>query len=500
MNAPRTTIRRKLVTAMMLTSTTVLLITGVALILYDGISFRQSLARGLTTRAQILASNLTAALAFDNPDDSRQLLSGLKSDPSTELAAVYDRRGQLFSSYSGRSSLAPAPAALANSGSTGARFEGSAVVITVPVIQDGRPLGTLVLKSDLEALIKRQRVFMLVVLLAILGSIGVAYALSIWLQRGIATPVGALADAAMKVSQDRDYSVRAAVVSDDELGLLTAAFNGMLGEIQQRDTALRASEARLRQLNTDLERRVNVRTGELQASNRELEAFSYSVSHDLRAPLRHIDGFADLLRRHAVSALDEKGRRYLDTISASAKSMGVLIDDLLSFSRMGRAEMQHGTVDLAAIVAEVRKNLGPETEGREIVWEVGALPAVQGDSAMLRAAITNLLSNAVKYTRGRAPARIRVDAREDDGEMVMSVADNGAGFDMAYQHKLFGVFQRLHSAEDFEGTGIGLANVRRIVERHGGRAWAEGKPGEGATFHLALPWTAPEPKRHKEAA
>jgi light-regulated signal transduction histidine kinase (bacteriophytochrome) len=346
----------------------------------------------------------------------------------------------------------------------------------------------------------RRRIFALVVLLAVAGSIAVAFAISSWLQRGIAGPVRALVQAARQVTEDRDYSVRAGVATDDELGLLTGAFNRMLDEIQQRDAALRASKEHLKQLNSDLEKRVQVRTAELETSNRELEAFSYSVSHDLRAPLRHIDGFADLLGRHAQAGLDEKGRRYLATISEAAKGMGALIDDLLSFSRMGRAEMLRATVNLGELVASVRDSLSSDLVGREIVWDIAPLPELVGDSAMLRLALTNLLSNAVKYTRGRTPARITVGAKDQGDEIVLFVQDNGAGFDMAYHHKLFGVFQRLHSAEEFEGTGIGLANVRRIIQRHGGRVWAEGMLGEGATFFMALPKASGALVRHQEAA
>jgi signal transduction histidine kinase len=497
LSAPRGSIRQKLVTAMMLTSTTVVILTGAALIIYDTISSRQSLTRRLTTQAEILAANSTAALAFENTDDARQLLSGLKSDPSAVMAALYDRRGQLFALYPADAPASMAPAA---PGKVGSRFESQTLVIIEPVEEDGRMLGTLYLKSDLRALTVRRRVFALVVLLAAAGSVAVAFVLANWLQSGIAGPVRLLANAAEQVAQGRDYSVRAKVASDDELGLLSNAFNGMLGEIQQRDAALRASEASLRQLNSDLERRVQARTAELQVSNRELEAFSYSVSHDLRAPLRHVDGFADLLTRHAGPSLDDKSRRYLATISDSAKSMGVLIDDLLSFSRMGRSEMQHAHVSLREMVAEVRQGMSSDLTGREIVWEIGDLPDVVGDAAMLRAALTNLLSNAVKYTRGRSPARISIGVREENDEIVLYVRDNGAGFDMAYQDKLFGVFQRLHSAEEFEGTGIGLANVRRIVQRHGGRVWAEGKVGEGAAFFIALPRAGSAQAQHEEAA
>jgi signal transduction histidine kinase len=497
MRAPRTSIRQKLVTAMMLTSTTVLVLTGAALILYDVASFRQSLARSLTTRAQILAANSTAALAFDNRDDATQILAALKSDPSVVGAALYDQQGGLFATYSPEGSSA----ALLNAPRRhGSWFEPGAVVVHQPVVEDGRALGTLYLKSDLRALTSRLRVFALVALLAVLGSIGVAFALSTWLQRGIAGPVRGLAAAAQSVSDSRDYSVRASVVSDDELGLLTSSFNQMLGEIQERDTALRASEARLRQLNGELERRVQTRTAELEASNRELEAFSYSVSHDLRAPLRHIDGFADLLRRHAQSGLDAKAQRYVETISDSAKGMGRLIDDLLSFSRMGRSEMLRTSVNLDQLVAQVRGELGAEAGEREVAWSVSPLPEVLGDPAMLRLVFVNLLSNAVKYTRGRTPACITVGTMDHEDEIVLFVRDNGAGFDMAYAHKLFGVFQRLHSNEEFEGTGIGLANVRRIVQRHRGRVWAEGAPGEGATFYVALPKEGAGEQPYQEAA
>jgi signal transduction histidine kinase len=497
--APRTSIQQKLVTAMMLTSTTVLVLTGVALVLYDIASFRQFLGRSLTTRAEILAANSTAALAFDNRDDARQVLAALKSDPSTVMAALYDQQGRLFATYPVEMpQLAPPTVPR---GRRGVWFEPSAVVVHQPVVEEGRLLGTLYLKSDLRVLTGRLRIFTLVVLLAVLGSIGVAFALSSWLQRGIAQPVRRLAETAQLVSESRDYAVRANVVSDDELGLLTGSFNDMLSEIQQRDAALHASEARLRHLNGDLERRVHARTAELEISNRELEAFSYSVSHDLRAPLRHVDGFADLLEKHAGSTLDDKGRRYLAMISESAKSMGALIDDLLAFSRMGRTELQQSTVNLERLVADVLRDIEDETAGRTIEWRLGSLPELQGDPAMLRLVAANLILNAVKYTRSRPSAVIEIGSQTSDEETVVFVRDNGVGFDPAYAHKLFGVFQRLHSAEDFEGTGIGLANVRRIIQRHGGRTWAEGELDRGATFFFSLPRQVPvERSQSKEAA
>ena len=227
---------------------------------------------------------------------------------------------------------------------------------------------------------------------------------------------------------------------------------------------------------------------ELQRSNKELEAFSYSVSHDLRAPFRHIVGYAELLRSKKAAGLDDQARRYVDTIIASAISAGTLVDNLLSFSQMGRATLNFLDVNMNLMVEEVRRSVSRDLGARRIRWRIGDLGSVRADPMMLRLVVENLLSNAVKYTRKRDNAEIEVGRHEEDAsEVVYFVRDNGTGFDMAYVAKLFGVFQRLHRAEEFEGTGIGLANVRRIVERHGGRAWAEGVVDAGATFFFALP-------------
>lgn len=232
-------------------------------------------------------------------------------------------------------------------------------------------------------------------------------------------------------------------------------------------------------------------TSELQRSNKELEAFSYSVSHDLRAPFRHIVGFSELLREQAFDRLTEVERRYIDTVISSAEFAGALVDNLLTYSRMGRSKLDRVRVDMGKLVQEVRNDLVAEQRGREVDWHVNELPKVQGDLMMLRLAVQNLLSNALKYTRDREKAVIEVTCEQQPGEYVFAVRDNGVGFDMEYVEKLFGVFQRLHRSEEFEGTGIGLANVRRIVARHGGRTWAEGRPGEGASFFFTLPTDRP---------
>jgi PAS domain S-box-containing protein len=255
-------------------------------------------------------------------------------------------------------------------------------------------------------------------------------------------------------------------------------------------TAQKRVEEEVRQLNDELGRRVQDRTARLEASIREIEAFSYSVSHDLRAPIRHIDGFLSLLQKSAGPKLAENERHYLRQTMDASRQMGALIDDLLAFSRMGRTELRRSRVDAAVLLEEVIRELEPEINGRSIRWHKGPLPPVQADPRMLHQVFVNLLANAIKYTRPRKLAEIEIGAlASGPEEVVVFVRDNGVGFDMEYVDKLFGVFQRLHYDEDFEGTGIGLANVRRIITRHGGRTWAEGKVDQGATFFFSLPAT-----------
>jgi PAS domain S-box-containing protein len=226
---------------------------------------------------------------------------------------------------------------------------------------------------------------------------------------------------------------------------------------------------------------------ELGVVNQELEAFSYSVSHDLRAPLRHIHGYVEMLRAATAGQLSEKATRYLETIADASVEMGELIDDLLAFSRVGQAELKGRSIELDELVQGVIHDLEMATKGRSIVWQIATLPRVVGDAPLIKQVLVNLIENAVKYSRTRNPATISIGtAGEDAGRVVLFVRDDGVGFDMQYVHKLFGVFQRLHRAEEFEGTGIGLAMVRRIIARHGGRAWAEGTLNKGATFYFTL--------------
>lgn len=303
-----------------------------------------------------------------------------------------------------------------------------------------------------------------------------------------------------------DLSSRIEEVGNDELTDLTRSINTMseklmksrqaledeIAERKQIEESLLASEQELRANEeevTVLNQSLQSQLLKVQEANKELESFTYSVSHDLRAPLRHLTGFVELLTARDSSALDDKSLHYLQVINAAAKKMGCLIDDLLSFSRMGRGEMTTARVELGQlsreVIVEIAKDLPPE---RQIDWQIGELPSVVGDRAMLRLALVNLLSNAVKFSAQVLTPIIEIGVLSAENDTyTFYVRDNGVGFDMKYVDKLFGLFQRLHSSEEYEGTGVGLANVRRIIDRHGGRTWAEGELNKGATFYFTLP-------------
>jgi signal transduction histidine kinase len=311
-----------------------------------------------------------------------------------------------------------------------------------------------------------RRMVMIGIILLVVGVAG-----AIVLSRSITRPLHSLMQAASAIS-DGDYSRMVDSDRSDELGTLAKAFNTMA--------------IKVRNSQRNLEHLVQERTEQLEAANKELEAFSYSVSHDLRAPLRAVNGFSQIALNKFGSQLPADGQRYLQTIHNSAQQMGTLIDDLLNFSRLSRQPLNKQAVNNSRLVQSALNDLQAEQQGRAVEVRVGELPACEGDANLLKQVWINLISNALKYSRGRNPAIIEIGCSTESGEPVYFVRDNGAGFEMQYAHKLFGVFQRLHRAEDFEGTGVGLAIVQRIIHRHGGRIWAKAEPDKEAIFYFAL--------------
>ena len=491
-------IKRKLTAILLVISGLVLLLTSAAFVTYEVLTFRQTIRTSLSTLGRVIAANSTASLAFANETDAGEILSALRAEPHVVAAALYDKDGRLFARYPANlpsDNLPQAP------GRDGYDFEHGYVVGLEPVAEASGPrLGTLYLKADMKAVSRTLRLSAAIAATVMAVALLAAFVLATALQGRISQPILALADTAKAVSARQDYSVRAPKFGEDELGVLTDAFNQMLGHIHDQDRALRESQEELQHYATGLEQRVAERTHELEASNQtlrrnaaelfssneELDAFAYSVSHDLRAPLRSIDGFSQIVLEDYGAQLDEAGRNALERVRAATQRMGTLIDDLLKLSRITRAEMRSEAVDLSDMARDITSELQRATPSRHVEFAIAPGLRARGDPQLVRVALENLLRNSWKYTAKQSQPRVEFGSIDENGERVFLVRDNGAGFDMKYMDKLFGVFQRLHSAHEFEGTGVGLATVRRIITRHGGRIWAEGAVDRGATFYFTL--------------
>lgn len=474
-------IRQKLTWMNMLVSGAALLLACTAFAGYELADFRQTLVRSLSIQAQIVGANSASALLLKDPDGARETLAALRAAPDIVSGSVFDSSGKLFARYSREGNISAAPLeALPGNAIEEFRFTSSQLIVSRAIDFQGRRIGTVRIRSDLRE-VNGQLLRYAGIVMAVLGmSLLAAFAFSSVFQKATARPIVDLARTARMVSREKQYSIRAPITKNaDEIAVLIEAFNEMLEQIQQRDTALQNAH-------DELELRVERRTGQLEAVNKELESFTYSVAHDLRAPLRHIQGFADALKEDYGTTLDSAALGYINRIVDGTRRMDELITDLLALAQVGRQELVFRTVELDTVVQDAIRELAEETQARHIEWRLGKLPAVECDPRLIRLAFYNLLSNAVKYTRPRDPAMIEIGETSVAGERVIFVRDNGVGFNMKYAHKLFGVFERLHRREDFEGTGVGLATVQRIVHKHGGRIWAEAEPDRGATFYLTL--------------
>jgi signal transduction histidine kinase len=474
-------IRRKLTWMNMLVSGAALLLACVAFAAFELTDFRETMVRGLSIQAQIVGANSASALLFNDQDSARSTLSALQAAPSILSATIYTPSGAPFASWSRVEGSSVAPFAKPPAGQTEAHFFSANELVLIRLIDfQGKRIGTVRIQSDLREVDDRLLRYAGIVAVVLLVSLMAAFAFSSVFQKATARPIAQLAETARIVSREKRYSIRVPVTRNaDEIAILIEAFNEMLEQIQKRDTALQSAR-------DELELRVEQRTAQLEAVNRELESFTYSVAHDLRAPLRHIQGFADALTEDFAQQLDPGARQHLDRIVESTRRMDQLISDLLNLAHVGRQELRLQAAGLDLLVQDVERDMALESKGRNIEWRLGDLPVVDCDPALIKLVLQNLLANAVKYTRPRDPAVIEIGQTMIEGERVIFVRDNGVGFNMKYVHKLFGVFERLHRREDFEGTGVGLAIVQRIIHKHGGRIWAEAEINRGATFFFTL--------------
>jgi signal transduction histidine kinase len=474
-------ISRSLLWMNLAVSGVVLILAVLAFFSYDLLIFRQNLVRNLETSAQIVGENSVSAMLFDDPHNATLTLGALGQSPDVESALLVKQDGSIFAQYR-RSGNAPMPERLpvAAGRDDDYRVSGSQVWLAHRIVFDNKNIGMVYVAARLMETGQQIRKYALISALILIVCFGAALIVSGKARRLVARPIMALADTAERVSREQDYSVRAVSASGpDEIEVLFRAFNQMLVQIHDRDLALQRSR-------DDLEERVQDRTAALVAANQELEAFSYTVAHDLRGPVETIMGLV-----YVIENLDDQRpvaecRGQLQQIRDCTSAMARLIDDLLNLSKAETVPLRKESVDLTAIVTRIAEDLRRADPLRRVDFRIAQVNPAEADAGLMEVALDNLVRNAWKYTSRSETARIEFGSTTAGGEVVYFVHDNGAGFDPALSDQIFLPFRRLHKQNEFTGTGVGLATVRRVVSRHGGRVWADGAVDKGATFRFTL--------------
>jgi len=472
-------IHKKLIVIIMSVTLSTLLLASTFLIIYDTYQVREIMSNELANSAHLLGNRSSAALVFDDQGLANENLHALQELPHISMGCIYRVAGGLFASYTHAGH--PQSSCPKEPKMTGQRvsFDRSSMHLTLPIKTKNKNVGYIYLRSSMAAINQRvqQQVFVILLLMSVVGLF--AFWLSRKLQKFISRPLSEVARVAIRIEEQGDYSQRAPIGTNDEIGQLSKSFNAMLETIEKQNQELTAAKS-------NLEIQVKNRTHELETANKELESFSYSVSHDLRAPLRSISGFSQILLEDYLKTLDAGGQDLLTRVIDNTQRMSELIEDLLELSRLGRKEIVRVSVDVEELVEDIVESLRADGNERNVEFSTSNLGTVIADQGLLKIVFENILGNAWKYTSKLDKACIELGKTNIQGEEVFYVRDNGAGFDMAFADKIFGAFQRLHNHDEFEGTGIGLATVQRIIHRHGGRIWAEAEPEKGAIFYFTL--------------
>ncbi|WP_020408894.1 HAMP domain-containing histidine kinase [Hahella ganghwensis] len=468
-------IKTKLILLTFITSVFGILILSASLIWYENLTYRQQISQELNVIGNMLADRSNAALVFGDVSQLKDNINSLKLRESITLGCIYNEKNQVLATFS-RSGKLGCPD---KPRSTSGVFEDDHFYTVQDIMLDGEVIGRLYIESTLEELRRHLQNYVatatIVSALAVLGLL----IISAILQRTVTTPLLHLSETATRIANDKNYRLRAELESFDEIGELTKSFNAMLETIEYQNKEILKSYG-------SLERQVEIRTAELKAANQELEAFSYSVSHDLRQPLRAIDGYSEAIAEDCSEKLDELAVEYLGRIRSASGRMSMLIDSMLTLSRVTRHKLDCEEVDLSQIVEGIASELRSAHPNRDVTMTIAPNVKAKGDERLLHIALSNLVENAWKYSSKKESAHIEFGVINKREGAVYFVKDDGAGFDMKYADRLFVAFNRLHTPSEFEGSGIGLATVFRIITRHRGRIWAESEPSRGSTFYFTL--------------